>query len=333
MEYIKERELQNEAVIASVVIVALSYIIINTDVFETWYHYSRAHETWELDELLGCLFAVLFVGASLAVRHVFVMRRLMHDLKVANQRILEQNLLQARQEKLAALGELSSGMAHEISNALQPMMGLGPFIRTHLEEAQNKKHLGYMELILDSAGHIQGIIENVLSYTRDKSTEMLPYEAYEVIGEALKFSTAILPSTLFIETTQAPNPSARPLILECNKTGLTQVFANILKNASDAMEAHGTIRISLTQTWMPEFPHEPAICIKIADSGRGMDRETMEKIFNPFFTTKDLSMGTGLGLSVVHGLVRQHRGCITVQSAVGEGSTFSIYLPVLEDGA
>lgn len=307
---------------------ACAVLLSRGGAFEWWYHYTRRHEALELDEWTLCLVAALFVGMIFAIRHLFMLKSLMRELEAANHRIVEQNQLQARQEKLAALGELSSGMAHEINNALQPALGLGPFVRKGLEEKGNPRHLEYMDLILNSAYHMQGIIENVLAYTRDKSTELTRYNTLEMLHEALEFSTSILPSTLIFEAQEPDRAVLSNTFVEANKTAAMQIFANILKNAADAMEGAGTIRIVIQQETLPTDTKKPAVCVRVIDRGCGMEPQTIERVFDPFFTTKDISTGTGLGLSVVQGLVHQHQGCITVQSAVGVGSSFNVYFPL-----
>ncbi|PCJ70388.1 MAG: hypothetical protein COA62_07265 [Rhodobiaceae bacterium] len=327
----ENKEIAIDLGIALVILVVVSSYFIVHDVFERWIAYTQQYEQWELDEFFAIFVALLITGVVLACRHIFVLGELLRDLEAAHKHIALQASIQTQQEKLAALGELSGGMAHEMNNALQPVLGLGELVRDGLKESGNQNHFEYMELILGSAAHAHLIIDNVLNFTRDKNIEMTRHDAFEILLETLSFSKSIMPTMIVFNISSPDENEARGVFLECDKTSLIQIFVNITKNAADAMDGEGTIDISLTQGAMPHSPYTPAVCISISDTGCGMDERITKKIFDPFFTTKDMSEGTGLGLSSVLGLVKMHDGEISLRSTPGVGTTFTLHFPTIRN--
>jgi two-component system cell cycle sensor histidine kinase/response regulator CckA len=310
--------------------VILSAILVHVNFIDWWYAVTREHEDWQLDELLSIAIGVLIVGTVFALRYISMINRALSALDQANKAIASQTQERIQQAKLSALGALSSGMAHEINNALQPAIGLGQFILKDLQKNDNTKHSQYMQTILDSSKHAQEIIENVLEYSREKSIELTPYLASDVIAQTIHFCTNLLPSSLIFKTLQLPHD--KPDIwdicyISCDKTSLTQIMMNLLKNASRAMNDKGTITIISEYGPMP-CTGEHAVILSVSDHGTGMDEDTQTKIFDPFFTTGDVSEGTGLGLAAVYGLMQLHHGAIDVASTPGKGTTFRLYFPV-----
>lgn len=308
-----------------VVAAILSYVGIAHDIFEQLYYYTRDHEDWELDEIITVGVILLFVGSLMAFRYFYYSNRLLKALNQANQTIIKHQSVEMQREKLAALGTLSSGMAHEINNALQPVLGLGGFVKQGLEESGNEKHLKYMSLIMSSAEHTKNIIENVLTFSHNKNIARQKHDAFAAFQDSLDFAIALMPTTIVFEL-HSPGTSA-PLYITCDQTELTQVFVNLLKNAAHSMDETGTISITMSETIMPDTEDTKAACIAISDTGEGMDEETQKRIFEPFFTTNDISEGTGLGLSMIHGLMQKYKGHIKVDSTLGQGTTFTLYFP------
>jgi len=327
------KEVKIEAAVAAIVSVPLAFALIKMNFFEAFYNQKRAHEDWQLYEILAICIAILSAGTALAVRHIFVLTALSRDLKEVHESAVDNAKTAVQNAKMAALGGLSGGMAHEISNALQPTLGLGELIQSGLEQDGKVDHLEYMRLILASTVHAQSIIENVLDFTREKSIDFVEYDALEVVSDTLGFGISMLQSMIIVEVSSPRLDDGEQLTLTCNKTSLMQVFVNILKNAAHAMDNQGDIRVSIEKAVMPEAPDQLALRISIQDSGAGMAPEVAQKVFEPFFTTKDISEGTGLGLSSVHGIIESHGGEISVTSTVGEGSDFVIYLPVTSSKA
>lgn len=329
MPYNKHKQLLKIELLEAVLIcIFLAIGIINFNFYDWWHEYTRAHESWKLDEVSAILFAIMTTGTILAIRHYFLLRAVVEDLSKANEQIKEQSERQVHSDKLSALGHLSAGLAHEVNNALQPASGLGEFIVKELESKGSLKHKEYMEIILSSTKHAQNIIQNVLFFSQSKGSEKENHKALDVLLTSIEFAKSIMPTTIFFEHIIKDGESLEEAILYCNQTEITQIFINLFKNAANAMDEKGTITLGIEKAPMPRKESLTCIKISVSDTGRGMDEETQNKIFNPFFSTKDPSEGTGLGLSTVHGFISLHGGTINLESKVGKGTTFYIYLPL-----
>lgn len=326
-----KKELYIELSIATAVLVISALFFIETDFFEWWFNFTRAHEKWELDEFFSVFVAIMMAGFALSLRHAYIMDKVLTRLEKAKLRLEQHEKEKIRREKMIALGSLASGLAHEINNALQPTIGLGDFIRQSLKDSGNEKHLKYMDTIMSSATHAQKIVENVLLFSHEKSLAFEECNAAEMLYEALEFCSFIIPNGVKVDIDNFSNPDDKTndFLIRCNKTGMFQIFYNLLKNAATAMDNQGTIKITKSQCQIPYGDYAPALCVKISDTGCGMSKEHISRIFDPFYSTKDASEGTGLGLSNVHTLVQQHNGSIKVDSTVGKGTTFSICLPII----
>jgi PAS domain S-box-containing protein len=246
-------------------------------------------------------------------------------------RHLETQLFQA--QKMETLGTLAGGIAHDFNNLLTGILGYQELALELLDPVNAARPL------LDSARGVtiraRDLVEQILTLSRKPSDEMSTVDLSSAIAEAQGFLHTTLPSNVAIEVEIAPNCGR--VLAEASQ--IHQVLLNLGKNAAHAIgAAGGTIQISLAPVTLD--PQQAAslglivagayIRLSMRDSGHGMDAETQKRIFDPFFTTKRVGEGTGLGLSVVHGIVRAHRGAITVQSAPNRGATFSIFLRCFE---
>ncbi len=322
-----QKAFRTEFIGASLICAVLAIGIVKFDVFDRWYEYTRAHEDWEIDEIFAIFIAILAAGTILAMRHYFIMRSLAKELAEANAQIKQHGAREAQGEKLTALGHLSAGLAHEVNNALQPTTGLGEFVLKELRAKKCQKHVEYMEIILNSTRHAQQIIQNVLFFSQNKDSELIDHFALSVLLNAIEFAQSMMPSQIIFESTFEREDELGQITIHCNETELAQIFINLFKNAAAAMNEKGTITINIAKGIMPHTKDDPCVQITVTDTGHGMDQETQNQIFNPFFSTKDPSEGTGLGLSAVHGFIAHHGGDIDVESAPGTGTTFRIYLP------
>jgi len=244
-------------------------------------------------------------------------------------RQLEMQLFQA--QKMETLGTLSGGIAHDFNNLLTGILGYQELAsdtipadnpaRACLAEAQN------------ASMRARALVEQILTFSRQSpGTDFGAMDLGVVVEEARRFLRATLPANIAIET--EINPECRPVLAD--STQIHQVILNLGSNAAHAMRKYGgTLRISL-QPWEMEVDQSirladvrpgPYVRLSLSDSGHGMDEATQRRIFEPFFTTKNTQEGTGLGLAVVHGIVKAHRGAITAESKVGVGTTFHVYLP------
>ena len=244
---------------------------------------------------------------------------------------LEEQLYQA--QKMESVGQLAGGIAHDFNNVLAVIVGHGELLRDHL--ANQPAALDDLQTMLRGAQRATDLVQQILAFSRKTKHEMTPILLQTVVREALKFLRATVPSSIEI----APRISADlPLVL-ADATQIHQVIMNLCTNAAFAMKdaANGRLEVRL------ESIHADAefaimhtglrdgeyVRLSVSDTGHGMDEATQKHIFEPFFTTKSQSEGTGLGLSVVHGIIKAHNGGIYVYSRPGEGTIFHIYLPAL----
>jgi two-component system NtrC family sensor kinase len=220
-------------------------------------------------------------------------------------------------EKLASLGKLAAGIAHEINNPLG-----GVLIYTHLLLEDTDKDSGQYEnlkKIVKETTRCKDIVKGLLEFSRPKEPEMVPTDIHEAINRALAIFE---PQALFQNIQVQKEFSEVPRII-ADSSQLQQVFTNIIANAAEAMAGSGilTIRTSLEK-------QTGRIKIELSDTGHGIKPENMTRLFEPFFTTKEVGKGTGLGLAISYGIVQKHQGSIEVRSEIGKGTTFTVILPV-----
>ena len=251
-------------------------------------------------------------------------------LDVTEQRRLEIQLQQS--QKMEAIGTLAGGIAHDFNNILFPIMGHSEMLMMDLPEDSPS----YMSLneIYTGAIRARDLVKQILAFSRQENNELKLMRIQPVIVEALKLIRALIPKT--IEIDQDINENCG--VIKSDPTQIHQIIMNLTTNAYHAMEdTGGQLKVSLKQVKLgmhnlinPDM--EPGIyaCLAVVDSGVGMDADLTKKIFDPFFTTKEQGKGTGMGLSVVHGIVRSNGGAIQIYSRPGEGSQFYVYLPVIK---
>jgi len=236
-------------------------------------------------------------------------------------------------EKMVAIGQLAAGVAHELNNPLGGILGYAQFT---LEKIQNKNaenmtdkdiksYKRYLCDIETQSRRCKSIVQNLLKFSRTSQTvEFDNVNVNAVIEDTLTFVEHQL---MMNQITLVKNLDSGIPIIKGNPSQLQQVFTNIIINAMHASESGN--EIVLTSRFAPplgEFPG--AVEIAFADAGRGISEEHLKKIFEPFFTTKDVGKGTGLGLSVSYGIIKEHGGEIKVKSTLGEGTTFTVIIPV-----
>lgn len=324
----KNRHFKGDFLIALIVVSTLSYLFVRLDVFDRLYQYTRLHESWELDEIIMIMVSVLVAGTLIALRHIFVLKKVIEELATANKKIEDQTRQQLQQEKMVSLGYMVGGLAHEINNAFQPLSGLGDLVRNGLEEAGNKKHLEYMDLILDRMKHAHTIVANIIDLCHDKPLKLSRVFAPTAIMDAVKSAIAMMPPhQVKFELPSSIDVARISCEIECNPVSVVQIFTNLIKNAIQAMHGVGIISVSIDI-------HNGAtkmLVVRITDTGGGIDSQTIGKIFDPFYTTKDVSEGMGLGLFAVQRLMKRQNGVIAVESTLGQGTTFSVMFPVLPE--
>jgi two-component system NtrC family sensor kinase len=233
-----------------------------------------------------------------------------------------------QREKLAAVGLLASGIAHELNNPLTGVLTFSHLIRDKLPAGSPDAE--DMDLVIRETKRCASIIRRLLDFARQKPPEKKFTDLNKVVEETARFIER--PAHLNDTTiTMELAPDLPQLWIDENQ--IKQVVLNVLVNAQQATEGGGTITVRTRACPEPVAPEVGAAAVRmveiaVIDTGCGIPAKDLQRIFDPFFTSKEVGKGTGLGLSVSHGIVKAHGGTIRVDSAVGEGSTFCIYLPI-----
>ncbi len=250
-----------------------------------------------------------------------------------NEAKLEKQLRQA--QKMEALGTLAGGISHDFNNILSILFGFTDMLL--MDAAMGEKARGYLENIHKTTMRGKELVAQILAFSRQQELQRHPVQIAPIAGEALKLLRASLPSS--IEIRQKTTSESRVL---ADSTQIGQIVMNLCTNAAHAMREKGGILeigvldVRLDGDFVARHPLEyPGDYVKISvgDTGHGMDAPTLERIFDPYFTTKTPGEGTGLGLAVVHGIVKSHGGMITVYSEPGKGTTFHVFLPRFQSDA
>jgi PAS domain S-box-containing protein len=236
-------------------------------------------------------------------------------------------------QKMEAIGTLAGGIAHDFNNILGSVIGFSEMIEEDAAPGSSERRRA--EQIRKAGFRGRDLVKQILTFSRQTSREKEVVVLKEIIEEVLKLLRPILPSTIVI-TTQIRTKESVTL---ADSVQMHQILMNLCTNAAHAMvERGGLLEVSLEDACFSPGDPVPDPCmiaadylrLSVRDTGYGMEEGTLKQIFDPFFTTKAPGEGTGLGLSVVHGIVRDHGGCIAVDSKPGRGSTFHVYLPKLE---
>ncbi len=248
-------------------------------------------------------------------------------LDVSERKNLEDKLLQS--QKMEAVGQLAGGIAHDFNNLLTAILGN---VRLAMDDLPtDHPALESVQEIEIASARAVDLVRRILTFSRQQPAEREPVALRVVVEEALKLLRATLPASIEIRAQFAGSPTVL-----ADATQIHQVIMNLGTNAGHAMKGRGALEVSIATV---EFTAEEArasaeldegryVRLSVSDDGCGMDQATVARIFEPFFTTKPLGEGTGLGLSVVHGIMKNHDGAITVYSEPGKGTVFHLYFPV-----
>jgi signal transduction histidine kinase len=229
-------------------------------------------------------------------------------------------------DRLAVLGQMSAGLAHEIRNPLGAIKGAAQYLDPTAVPAEYSE---FLKIIIEEADRLNHVVDQFLDYARPLKPPHAPTDLRQLIHHSLKLVGAALEAKNIVPRVEAEDglPS-----IQANGQQLTQVLVNLLNNAVEALPAGGalTVRLARSRDQSSFWPGSPlrsgAVEVQIVDSGAGIAQESLDRIFVPFFTTKD--RGTGLGLAICQRIVENHSGEMRVQSKIGEGSTFTVYLPL-----
>ena len=241
----------------------------------------------------------------------------------------------ASSEKFQALGQMASGVAHDFNNILSGIMGYAEMALYDIPG--NSRARKSIDQVLKASNRAEDLVKQILAFSRQSESdqERRPLQVHHIVQEALKLTRASLPTTIDIHQ----DISTHGTTVLADPTQIHQILMNLCTNAHHAMrEKGGVLEVSLAPveldgTEVGDYPDlKPGSYLKlsISDTGDGMDARTMQRIFDPYFTTKEKGVGIGMGLSVVHGIVKRHNGAIKVFSKPGEGSSFQVLLPRIE---
>ena len=250
----------------------------------------------------------------------------------ADRRALERQLREA--QKMESIGTLAGGIAHDFNNILAAILGNVALASADLPVHHHARVS--LEQIQKSSLRARSLVQQILTFSRRQLNPLVVQVLRPVIDETLALLRATLPASVRLDTALADGP----LWVNADATQLQQVLMNLCTNAWHALpEGRGHIEVGCTllpadsplrlrAADLPESATGPCAHLWVRDDGEGMDPATLDRIFDPFFTTKPVGQGTGLGLSVVHGIVRGHRGAVVVDSSLAGGSTFHLLLPL-----
>jgi len=248
---------------------------------------------------------------------------------VSERRRLERMLRQA--QKMEAIGTLAGGIAHDFNNILSAIVGYAELAYMDLDPDSPLR--GNIEQILAAASRARDLVRQILAFSRQREEEKRPIHVQPIVKEVIKMLRSSLPA--YIDVRGEVDPNAGKIMGD--PIQVHQILMNLCTNAAHAMRDDGGVmeiklrEIELGHEYIGKPPDARGgryLKLVVKDTGRGMTPEVMEKIFDPYFTTKSKGEGTGLGLSVVMGIVKEYGGFIDVQSIPGHGSTFKIYLPI-----
>lgn len=263
--------------------------------------------------------AARFEAASATLRGIL--------LDIDHQVATEEKLLQAG--KMDAMGQLAGGIAHDFNNILAVILSYSSFIRDALPEGDQRR--ADIVEVLKAGDHAAGLTRQLLAFSRQQPTEKKPVDVNRSLAELHK----LLVRTLGEHVALNVSLSAQPVVVRIDPVQLDQIVLNLAVNARDAMPGGGKLRIALEHA--PQTSTEPGdhgwVHLKVTDTGTGMDQRTQQHIFEPFFTTKEKGNGTGLGLATCFGIVADAGGQIRVKSAPGQGTTFTVELPLCGEEA
>ena len=263
-----------------------------------------------------------------ARRHVFIAT--MRD--ISRRRELAQQLQQS--QKMEAIGTLAGGIAHDFNNIFSIILGYTSLV---LDDHEGGRHSDDAELkdnlttVIQAGRRARDLIEQILTFSRHAEQAKRPLVLQPIVQEVMKLMRSTLPSTIEIRQDLASEPAT----VLADPSQLHQVLMNVCTNGAHAMEeAGGVLEIVLDRTAVDDTANAAGelspgsyVRLMVRDTGSGMDQATMERIFEPFFTTKGVGRGTGLGLSVAHGIVTNYGGAIRADSALGQGTRFELLLP------
>jgi PAS domain S-box-containing protein len=244
---------------------------------------------------------------------------------------LENQLRQA--QKMESIGTLAGGIAHDFNNILSPIIGFTEMTAADLPP--NSPARGNLEEVLTAAHRAKEMVRHILTFSRQDTQEMKPMTIQPVVQESMRLLRSSLPATIDIQVRIEEEAGA----VIGDSTQIHQLVVNLCTNAYQAMrERGGILEVAVSAVAFDAASRIPCremlpgayVCLSVTDTGHGIDKAIIDRIFEPYFTTKGPAEGTGMGLSMTHGIVKCHQGYIDVESTLGEGTTFRVYIPQMD---
>jgi len=250
--------------------------------------------------------------------------------EVTQERYLQAQLEQ--QERLAAVGQLASGIAHDFNNLLTTIILYAQMVQGHPDLPSDLAQP--LQIIIGESRQATQLVQQVLDFSRRAPMEARPMDLVPFLKESVKILERTIPESIRLRLVAGEGP----FLVNGDPTRIRQAVVNMVLNARDAMPQGGEVRLSLSRFTLGPAEAPPVagmgpgewVCLEVADTGTGIPPDVLPHIFEPFFTTKPRGVGTGLGLAQVYGIVQQHGGYIGVETEVGKGTVFRVYLPALE---
>jgi PAS domain S-box-containing protein len=254
-------------------------------------------------------------------------RKLAQEERELLQRQLQQS------QKLEAIGTMAGGIAHDFNNILTGILGFTELVRSEIPE--NSEIYENLTEVVKAGRRARDLVRQILSFSRRAETEKSLISLASIVKEGLKLIRSVTPAHISIKQNLTVSPTRAIL---ADPTQMHQVVLNLCINAADAMPDGGVLEVSLEEVQLEadsrqkqtQLPSGCYLKLTVRDNGSGIPAEVQEHIFEPYFTTKQVGKGTGMGLAVVHGVVQEHGGSIAVSSTPGNGTTFEIFLPIVE---
>lgn len=316
--------------------------LIGTPCFVQWHQLGQPCEGCPVSEVFGTGRQArgeisTTEGGTLEVRSVPVKDEQGNVVNVINvardlteQRRLEKQIRHV--QKMQAIGTLAGGIAHDFNNILGIILG---YTDLGLIGAGRESAVHYqLEQVQNAVYRARELVKQILAFSRQGEHASSAVRLSSIIAETHRLLRAAVPSNIEIRQKIEPGSEGHDVIL-ADPTQIHQVLMNLCTNAAHAMRVSGGVLdialshkvLARNEVWQSDLPPGSYVCLTVSDTGHGMSRETMDRIFEPFFSTKGPGEGTGLGLSVAYGIVQSHKGTISVYSEVGKGSVFRVYFP------
>jgi signal transduction histidine kinase/ActR/RegA family two-component response regulator len=297
----------------------------------------HVHKGPDGEERIHEIYAYPILNSDGAVRQVIEYNIDATDRKKAEEDRKKMLMHLNQMQKMEAIGSLAGGIAHDFNNILAAMLGYADLARRKVAEGKDVQSM--LGKVLEAGNRARDLVQQILSFSRQGERKLTPVKVQDIVHEALRLLRASIPAT--IELRQAIDESCDHVLAD--PTQIHQIIMNLCTNAYQAMrEKGGVLGVTLKPTVIGIDTHKTAslllppgdyLKLEVSDTGHGIEPGILKRIFDPYFTTKKAGEGSGMGLAVVHGIVKSHGGQVTVYSEPGVGSTFNVYLPIYKSAA